>query len=80
MQNNKMQLSIRDVDRKVFKEFKAEAVREGLKVGRAITLAMQTWVNKSKGDRMSILDYRATHWGKGTEKTSEEIDKILYLD
>lgn len=73
-----MQLSVRDVDQKIFREFKAGVVREGLNLGKAITLAMQEWLAKTKKHKMSLLDYKATQWGKGTEKTSEEIDRILY--
>jgi len=46
----------------------------------AITLAMHAWLAKTnKKHKMSLLDYKATQWGKGTEKTSEEIDRILYI-
>ena len=74
-----MQVSVKDVDENVFREFKAESVREGLKIGKALTLAMQMMLEKNeKKPKMSILDFRPKAWGKGTEKTSEEIDKIVY--
>lgn len=74
-----MQVSIKNVDEHVFREFKAESVREGLKVGNALTLAMQLMLEKKeKKPKMSILDFKPRAWGKGTEKTSEEIDKIVY--
>lgn len=72
-----MQLSVRDVDGKVFKNFKVEVTKEGLTIGKAITMALDQWVeNKRKNE--NFLDLKPIDWGKGTEKTSEEIDKILY--
>ena len=74
-----MQLSIKDVEDQTFREFKAESVREGLKIGKALTLAMKLWLeNKGKKPRMSLLELKPRRWGKGTERTSEEIDKVIY--
>lgn len=39
---------IRGVDEKVYREFKAEAVRRGLKIGEAVTEALKTWLDKGK--------------------------------
>jgi len=72
-----MQLSVRDVEDRTFKEFKAQAVKEGLTVGRALTLAMQYWIEEEE-DKKSFLDLKPTDWGKGTEHSSEEIDAVLY--
>lgn len=44
----KTQITVRDVDEKVFREFKAEAVRHGLTLGTAITLAMKKYLQDSK--------------------------------
>lgn len=74
-----MQVSIKDVDENVFREFKAESVRGGLKIGKALTLAMQMMLKKSeKKPKMRFLDLKPKDWGKGTEMVSEEIDRILY--
>jgi len=76
-----MQLSVREVDEKIFREFKAEAVREGFPVGGALNLAMKMWVEKAeKKPKMSILNLKPASWGKGTEKLSEESDTVLYGD
>ena len=75
---NEEQLSVRKVDKRVFKEFKAEAMREGLPVGAALTLAMETWLEKKDGKKRKFLEVKPWDWGKGTEKTSSEIDKVLY--
>ena len=74
-----MQLSVKEVDEKIFREFKAEAVKEGFKVGKALTLAMMLWIHRSnKKPKMSLLDLKPTNWGKGTERLSEEADTVLY--
>ena len=72
-----MQVSIKNVDEKVFREFKAESVRDGLKVGQAMSLAMGLWLGKKKAKK-SLLDLKPSDWGPGTERLSEEIDEILY--
>ena len=74
-----MQVSIKDVDENIFREFKAESVRNGLKIGKALTLAMQLMLQKKeKKPKMKFLDLKPRDWGKGTERVSEEIDSILY--
>ncbi|MBL7169722.1 MAG: hypothetical protein ISS48_01765 [Candidatus Aenigmarchaeota archaeon] len=74
-----MQLSVRDVNDEIFKEFKSYAVKNGLKLGNAINMALDQWI-ENKRDQSSFLDLKPFPWGKGTEKTSKEIDKILYGD
>lgn len=71
------QIAVRKVDEKVFKAFKAKAVVEGLNVGEALTLAMKEWIDE-RGERESFLTLKPVDWGKGTEKTSKDIDKLLY--
>ena len=74
-----MQVSIKNIEENVFREFKAESVREGLKVGNALTLAMKSWLeNKEKKPKMKLLDIKPRDWGKGTKRISEEIDNIAY--
>lgn len=76
-----MNIAIRDVDENLFKEFKAEAAREGTSVGKILTMAMRFWlerVKKKKKVRKSLLDLKPFDWGKGSENSSEEIDAILY--
>jgi hypothetical protein len=74
-----MQLSVKNVDEDTFREFKAQAVKSGLKIGGALTLAMQEWLEKSeKKPKRSLLDLKPWDWGPGTERLSEEADDILY--
>lgn len=72
-----MQLSVRDVDENVFREFKARAVKEKFNVGKALTLAMKNWAEK-RTPKKNFLALKPTDWGEGTENISQEIDKVLY--
>ena len=74
-----MQITIKNVQEHVFREFKAESIREGLKVGDSLSLAMGLWIEKSKKKpKLSLLNLKPKDWGKGTERLSEEIDRIVY--
>ncbi|MBS7614038.1 hypothetical protein KEJ48_07380 [Candidatus Bathyarchaeota archaeon] len=72
-------ITIRGIDESVFKRFKAKAVEEGMKLGEAVTQAMEMWIReRSVKPKASLLDIKPFNWGKGTEKVSVEIDQILY--
>lgn len=71
------QVSIRDVDVELFREFKAKAVREGLNVGKALNMAISQWLMQNK-DRKSFLNLKPVNLGKGTENLGRDVDKILY--
>lgn len=78
-----MNITIRDVDEKVFRKFKAEAVREGARLGNALTNAMKFWLDKrgeEKHPKKSLLELKPVDWGAGTEKSSVEIDDTIYGD
>jgi len=74
-------ITIRDVDEEVLREFRARAVKEKMKMGRALTHAMKSWLREKKKARVEpkiLLRAKPFDWGPGTERTSKEIDKILY--
>ncbi|MBI2583150.1 MAG: hypothetical protein HYW25_00650 [Candidatus Aenigmarchaeota archaeon] len=73
-----MQLSVRNVAKKTFKEFKARTVEEGVPVGTALTLAMEEWLERRNTKRKKYLELKPWDWGTGTERTSKDIDKIVY--
>ncbi len=76
-----IQISIRNVNDGVFKEFKAETVKRGMTLGQALTIAMEEWLDEEKENpKLRITDLKPFNWGKGTENTSKEIDKIVYGD
>lgn len=72
-----MQLSVKNVSEKTFQEFKAEVVREGLDIGPALTLAMETWLEaKSKRKAKSFFDFKPHIWK--TKNVTDEIDEVVY--
>ena len=73
-----LQISVKNVEEGIFNEFKAESVREGITIGKSLTLAMKLWLDRTQKPKLSILDLKPGNWGKGTAKTSEAIDNILY--
>lgn len=78
-----MNITIRDVDAKVFRYFKAETVRADTTLGKAVTMAMKLWLDQAGSERKkkkSILDMKAFDWGKDTESTSTDVDETLYGD
>lgn len=72
------QITVRDVDEDIFREFKAEAIRHGLTLGSALTLAMKKFRSELLKKKLKFTSLQPVAWGKGTEKVSEEVDKILY--
>ncbi|MDO8642722.1 MAG: hypothetical protein Q7R76_04000 [Candidatus Woesearchaeota archaeon] len=74
-----MQITIRDVDEKIFREFKADAVRKGMTLGTAINFAMQKFRAELTKKR-PLFTQLVTPFdgGKGSEHVSEEVDSIMY--
>ena len=68
-------LIIRNVNKKIIREFKAKAIKEGFSMGEAITVAMIQWENKHKKKR-SLLDLEPIDMGD--PHLSEKIDDVLY--
>jgi len=74
-----MNLTARGLNDGVFKRFKAKAVEEGMKLGEALTQAMELWIKqRDMKPKTTLLSIKPFKWGEGTEKASIEIDKILY--
>jgi hypothetical protein len=76
-----MNITIRGLNESVFRKFKARAVEEGMKLGEALTQAMESWIKQRPVKKsMTLLDIESFNWGPGTERSSLEIDKIIYGD
>ena len=75
-----MNTTIRGVDEAIFRKFKAKAAEEGMKIGEAVTQALESWVKEREHakKRASLREIECYDWGKGTEKVSSQIDQILY--
>jgi len=78
---NKEMVTVRDVDEEVLREFRTRAVKEGMKMGKALTQAMKRWLRekeKATVDPKILLRAKPFDWGPGTERTSKEIDEVVY--
>jgi len=69
------QITVRNVDTEIFREFKSDATRRGIVLGAALNLAMEKFMSSKKKNFMSLKPFS---WGKGTEHLSKEVDEILY--
>jgi len=76
---NSVNITIRDLSEAVFRKFKAKAVEEGMKLGEAITQAMEMWIKQRTTEpRLGILQMKTSNWGEGTERASIEVNRLLY--
>jgi len=75
-----MNISVRGVEDRLFKEFKAEAIKEGKKIGEALNEAMELWLKARKKRAKFKLRLEPFDWGEGTERLSMEVDKAIYGD
>ncbi|MEM2902241.1 MAG: hypothetical protein QXO32_05870 [Candidatus Bathyarchaeia archaeon] len=74
-----LNVTVRNLDEDIFRRFKAKAVEKGLKLGEALTQAMEAWVKQSSMRPTGRLsEIKPFNWGEGSEKTSVEVDAILY--
>ncbi len=72
------QITVREVDDTIFREFKAEATRHGLTLGTALTIAMEKFQSELGGKRKKLRSHTPISWGKDSANVSEEMDSILY--
>jgi len=74
--------AVRGIEEETYVKFREKALAKRLRVGEALTLAMKEWLEKEeereKVNPRNLLKIEPFDWGPGTERTSEEIDEILY--
>ena len=73
-------LTVRNVDEDVLGKFKAKAAEGNLKMGEALTEAMEKWVTEEEGvkrDPKNLLKIHGILKTKKKVRWSEEIDEIL---
>lgn len=76
---NCVNITIRNLHERTFRSLKAKAAEEDMKLGDALTQAIELWVKtRSRKPKGRLTDIPTFGWGKGTEHSSTEIDKVLY--
>jgi hypothetical protein len=82
MQKQKSILVIRNSDKKVYRRFRQKAVEEDINVGKAITEAMEYWLeakqNKKKTNISGIRKLNGIIKAGKKVRWSEQVDEILY--
>lgn len=75
-----MDTTIRNLDARTYRKFKARAVAEGKTVGALLNEAMEGYLALPHFEKKhgSIFDLPAFDPGPGTGQKSEQIDDILY--
>ena len=75
-------ITFKNVDETVLRQFKAEAVLEGKTFGRALAEALLTWLQQRqllrKKKKMKLSDLKPVDFGPGSERGSVEVDQIVY--
>ena len=77
-------ISVRDVDEETFRKFKSLAIAERLKIGAALTHAMQRQLEGRKKKEYNwkaveaLVKSKPLDFGPGNEHLSEQIDEIVY--
>ncbi|MBI3027058.1 hypothetical protein HYY70_03005 [Candidatus Woesearchaeota archaeon] len=79
-----MNITIRDVNPRYWRELKVEAVKEGLTIGEAINIALEKWLHEYKNKEIkkrakSFWDLKPFRYGgKDAGGLSTKIDEVLY--
>ena len=77
-------VTVRAVNRGLWRELKVKAVKEGMTLGEAVNLALQKWLHEQKeanagGKRKSFWNLKPFKFeGAGKEKLSTIVDETLY--
>jgi hypothetical protein len=76
-------LSVRDVDERVWRRFRAKTEEEGLKTGQALNEALDIWIRRRERrprgpDARHFLKMNGIIRTRKPVRWSEEIDKMLY--
>lgn len=75
-----MDTTIRNLDPETYRELKARAASEGKTLGEAVNEAMRVYLARpgQSSKRGSLRDLSPEPYPEGSERLSEEIDRIVY--
>ena len=73
-------VTLRNFDDALYRELKAEAARDNITILDALAQAVSVWLNTHKHEKKkkSVFDYKSVNFGPGSERSSQEIDEVLY--
>ena len=76
-------IAVRDVDEETYRKFKASSVKNRLKLGKALTKAMEYYLEEQENKKIkphpkNLLKISGIIKTKEKVRWSEEIDEILY--
>lgn len=76
----KTTIGVRDVDEETFRKFRSLSIEKKMKLGEALTKAMVLLIEKQKNTTKENKHPKVKpfFWGKGNERASLEVDKIVY--
>lgn len=76
-----MNISVRGVDGRSFRELKAESARRGVPLGQTLTSAIRLWLRsqgRARQEKRSLLEFQPVDLGD--TRLSEEVDRALYAE
>jgi len=79
-----MNITIREVNSRLWRELKSESAKEGLTMGEALNLALETFLEEKKSKKhnknaKSFLDLKPYAFkGEGQGSLSSDVDSVLY--
>jgi hypothetical protein len=75
-----MDTTIRNIDEEAYRRLRTWAAHEGISIGEALSQLVLRHVELPTRARrkVSFWDLKPWDWGPGTERTSEEVDEIVY--
>jgi plasmid stability protein len=75
-----MDTTIRNLDERAYRRFKARAALEGKTMGGALTDAMNAWLARPEPGRKtcSLRDLTPEAYPKGSDRLSERVDELVY--
>lgn len=73
-----IQITVKDVDEKTFRELKSYAVQNNVTVGKALSLAIHTLITQTHKPKCKLSAIKSFKGGVDTNHLSEQIDEVLY--
>ncbi len=75
-----MDTTIRNLDKRLYRQLKARAARQGKTIGELVNDAIRAYLARKELASLpvSVLDLKPEEFGEGTERLSEEIDLVVY--